>query len=81
VATISHEELRSNVTKVLRRVEAGEELMITVSGRPVASLGPAKGRCWVPSSQLTELWSAPADPTVAADLERLDGGLRDPWEH
>ena len=32
------------VAEVLRRAEAGEELTITVSGRPVASLGPAKGR-------------------------------------
>lgn len=80
MAAISHKELCSKVSEVLRRVEAGEVLTITVSGRPVASLGPARGRCWVPSSQLRELWSVPADPTVAANLERLDGGLPDPWE-
>jgi antitoxin (DNA-binding transcriptional repressor) of toxin-antitoxin stability system len=54
-------------------------LTITVSGRPVASLGPAKGRRWVPSSQLAELWRAPADPTLEADLEKVGGELRDPW--
>lgn len=79
MATISCEELFSDVSKVLRRAEAGEELMITVSGRPVASLGPAKGRCWVPSSRLAALWSEPTDLTLGADLERLDGELRDPW--
>jgi prevent-host-death family protein len=81
VRTISYKELRSNVSKVLRRAEAGEELTITVCGRPVASLAPAKGRSWVPSSQLTELWNAPDDPTLGTDLEGLDCGLRDLWEH
>lgn len=79
VATIPQKELRNNVAEVLRRAEAGEELTITVSGRPVASLGPAKGRRWVPSSQLAELWGAPADPTLEADLEKIGGELRDPW--
>jgi prevent-host-death family protein len=79
MATIPQKELRNNVAEVLRRAEAGEELTITVSGRPVASLGPARGRRWVPSSQLAELWKSPVDPTFAADLERIGGDLRDPW--
>ena len=79
MATIPQKELRNNVAEVLRRAEAGEELTITVSGRPVASLGPARGRRWVPSSQLAELWAAPADSTLEADLERMDTELRDPW--
>ena len=81
MATIRQKELRDNVAAVLRRAEAGEELTITVSGRPVASLGPARGRRWVPSSQLAELWRAPADPTLEADLAKPRGELRDPWAH
>jgi prevent-host-death family protein len=79
MATIPQKELRNNVAEVLRRAEAGEELTITVSGRPVASLGPVRGRRWVPSSQLAELWGAPADPALKADLEKMDTELRDPW--
>lgn len=37
---IPQRELRNNVTEVLRRVEAGETLVVTVSGRPVAELRP-----------------------------------------
>jgi prevent-host-death family protein len=37
-------ELRNNVSGVLRRVEAGERLRVTVSGRPVAELVPLPGR-------------------------------------
>lgn len=34
---------------------------------------------WVSGSQLTELWEAPPDTTLAADLEALGGELVDPW--
>jgi prevent-host-death family protein len=80
VATIPQKELRNHVGEVLRRAEGGEELTITVSGRPVAVLGPARGSRWVPSDQLAELWRAPADPTLELDLERIGGDLVDPWE-
>jgi prevent-host-death family protein len=79
MATIPQKELRNKVGEVLRRAEAGEEITITVSGRPVAQLGPARTRQWVPSSQLGELWAAPADPTLEQDLEKLGGELTDPW--
>lgn len=79
MATIPQKELRNKVGEVLRRAEAGEEITITVSGRPVAQLGPARTRQWVPAAQLEELWKSPADPTLEKDLERLGGELTDPW--
>ena len=33
-------ELRNNVATVLRRAAAGERVVVTVDGRPVAMLGP-----------------------------------------
>lgn len=79
MATVPQKELRNHVGEVLRRAEAGEEITITVSGRPVAQLGPARTRQWVPSAQLAELWAAPADPAFLQDLEGLGGELTDPW--
>jgi prevent-host-death family protein len=79
MATIPPKELRNHVGEVLRRAEAGEEITITVSGRPVAQLGPARTRQWVPSVQLAELWGAPTDPSLEKDLEVLAGPLTDPW--
>jgi prevent-host-death family protein len=35
-------ELRQNASDLVRRAEAGEHLVITVSGRPAAVLGPVK---------------------------------------
>lgn len=37
---IPQRELRNDVGAVLRRVEAGETLRVTVRGRPVAKLSP-----------------------------------------
>jgi prevent-host-death family protein len=76
---VQQKELRNNVGKVLRRAEDGEELTITVSGRPVARLGPAHRTQWVSSSRLGELWSEPVDPTFGKDLELMGGEMVDPW--
>jgi prevent-host-death family protein len=79
VATIPQKELRNHVGEVLRRAEAGEHITITVSGRPVAELGPIRARQWVSSRRLADLWSAPPDPTLDEDLTALGGELTDTW--
>jgi prevent-host-death family protein len=79
MATIPQKELRNNVGEVLRRAERGEEITITVSGRPVARLGPVRGRTWIDASALAELWTLPADPELGQDLEGFDADLQDPW--
>lgn len=77
--TIPQKELRNNVGEVLRRAEAGERFTITVSGRPVAELGPMRTRQWVPSAELADLWRTPPDPTLDQELQALGGELADPW--
>jgi len=79
MATIPQKELRNHVGEVLRRAEAGEQFTITVSGRPVAQLGPVRTRQWVPAAQLADLWAVPADPTLEDDLGWLAGTMTDPW--
>jgi prevent-host-death family protein len=79
VATIPQKELRNSSGEILRRAEAGEEFTITVSGRPVAHLGPARRRRWIDSTELADLWALPVDPSLARDLERFGAQLRDPW--
>jgi prevent-host-death family protein len=48
---IPHSELRNRSGEVLRRAEAGEELTITVGGRPVAHLGPVPRRQWLKKAE------------------------------
>ena len=79
MASIPQKELRNHVGEVLRRAEGGEELTITVAGRPVAELGPIRRPHWVPSSRLARLWALPPDPSLEKDLERMGGEMVDPW--
>lgn len=76
---IPQKELRNNVAEVLRRAEAGEELTITVAGRPVAQLGPAFKRRWVSGRALRSVFETPAPRDLAEDLERLPAALGDPF--
>ena len=66
-------ELRNNVSQVLRRVEAGERLRVTVSGRPVAALVPLSDRPQeMPWQQfLRSLTNARADAALADELRAL----------
>lgn len=65
---IPQKELRNHIGKVLRRVEAGENLTVTVAGRPVAELRPTGRRHWISGADLTRVWQGPAPQSMAADL-------------
>jgi prevent-host-death family protein len=78
--TIPQKELRNNIGEILRRAEAGEEFTITVSGRPVAELGPRKPRTWVSGEVVNEILKRPADPDYMLDIEEFGFELRNPWE-
>jgi prevent-host-death family protein len=50
---VSVRELRNHTAEVLRRVEAGERLRVTVDRRPVAELAPLPARAtWVPRERV-----------------------------
>ena len=80
---ISVRDLRNRVSEILRRVEAGETLEVTVNDRPVALLVPRADR---PSTLPTQefLTGLPrADPglrrELAAALTETTDDLADPW--
>lgn len=73
MADIPVRDLRNDVSAILRRVEGGERLRVTVSGRPVAELVPLSSR---PSSVSWEeferdLQRNRADAGMAAQLAQL----------
>jgi prevent-host-death family protein len=51
VTAISSSQLRNSTAHLLERVEGGEELVITVDGRPVARLVPMGSRQWIPRAE------------------------------
>jgi prevent-host-death family protein len=69
-ATVSVRELRNRVSEVLRRVEAGERLTVTVNGRPVATLEPiSPKRRFIPWDEAMEMIRRnPADPAMLDDI-------------
>lgn len=73
MTSIPARELRNDVSAVLRRVEAGERLTITVSGRPVADLVPLDTKPRFISREQFVAWfaDAQADPGLADDLREL----------
>ncbi len=70
---IAARELRNDVSAVLRRVEAGEELTITVSGRPTARLVPIQRRpASIPWGVFAEAMTrVAADPALADELAEM----------
>lgn len=79
MAMIPQKELRNQVGEVLRRVEAGETLTVTVAGRPVAELAPAARRRWITGRALADVWRGPAPHALDEDLGQLGAGLVDPF--
>ena len=72
-------ELRQDASDLVRRVQAGEEITITVSGRPSARLIPAHANQWRSWTEIAELLRGPEDPDWQQDRQLLDDQLRDPW--
>jgi prevent-host-death family protein len=83
-ARIPVRELRNHVSEVLRRVEAGETLEVTVNDRPVALLVPRHGRPrTLPTRDfLAGLPMADSKLTedLAAELTETTDDLTDPWQ-
>lgn len=66
---VSVRDLRNHTADVLRRVEAGERLRVTVDRRPVAELIPLPARSpWVPRRRMLESL-VQADPGLRDDLD------------
>lgn len=73
-------DLRNDTRGVLSRVAAGERVVITVRGVPVAELRSLEdeGKTWLPSATvLARLTSNQADAGLRDDLARLAGGTLD----
>ncbi|HWX45774.1 MAG TPA: type II toxin-antitoxin system prevent-host-death family antitoxin [Solirubrobacteraceae bacterium] len=77
---VASRELRNNVAGLLRRVQAGERVVLTTRGKPVASLVPLEPtrRRWLPRAELVKrLALVRADPGLREDLARLAGETTD----
>jgi prevent-host-death family protein len=74
-------ELRQNPAPVLRAVEAGAEVTISVSGRAVARIVPLETPAWVDGDRAERIFTVSADTGWEAELRsaREDDTVDDPW--
>ena len=70
--TVGLRRLRQRASDLVRRVEAGEEVTITVAGRPSARLVPVSPRTWRRWDEVAGLFAGPADDAWTDDRDRLD---------
>ena len=78
--TIPQRELRNRIGQVLRQVERGQQVRITVNGRPVADLVPIGGtrRTFVQRDAVSHLLErAPLDRAFTRDIETAAGATVD----
>jgi prevent-host-death family protein len=68
--TITQRELRNDSGRVLREVQAGQVLVVTRNGTPVAELRPVPPRRFVPRSVIAD--AAHRSPRVDAARFRAD---------
>jgi prevent-host-death family protein len=69
--SIPQRELRNEISRVLRDVEAGESFEVTVDGRPVAKIVPIeRRRTWVPREVVERIIrEVPLDPGFMRDVD------------
>lgn len=80
MSEVASRDLRNDTAGVLRRVQSGEDITITVKGRPVAVLSAARPqrRRWLTANEfLARLHRAQADPGLRDDLAALAGETTD----
>jgi len=70
---VASRQLRNGTRALLDRVAAGEDITITVDGRPVAKLVPPETRQrWMPRDAFSaRILRHQADPSLSADLTAL----------
>lgn len=79
MTTVGLRELRQGASDLVRRVEAGEEITISVSGRPSAVLVPVRPTRWRAWRDVGDLFRGTADPDWADDRDLVAQEIQDPW--
>ncbi len=80
MATVGLRELRQDASELVRRVEAGEEIGITVAGRLAARLVSAAPRRWQRWADVADLFTGRPDPGWETDRDLIDQSFANPWE-
>ncbi|HEY3845333.1 MAG TPA: type II toxin-antitoxin system prevent-host-death family antitoxin [Acidimicrobiales bacterium] len=77
--TVGLRELRQRASEIVRQVEEGHEMTVTVQGRPAVRLVPITRSRWRRLADVREAFGgAPVDAAAwRADMEQIDESIRD----
>lgn len=78
--TVGLRELGEDASALVRRVENGEQITITVAGRERARLVPAQSPRWRTWTDIDDLFRGLSDQSWAEGRELVDDNITDPWE-
>ncbi len=80
MTTVGLRQLRQDASELVRRVESGEEIEITVAGRLAARMVPAAPRRWQRWDDIADLFAGRPDPDWERDRDLIDQSMVNPWE-
>ncbi len=80
MTSVGLRELRQDASDLVRRVENGEEIQITVAGRLAARLVPVAPRQWQRWNDVADLFVGRPDPDWERDRDLIDQSIVSPWE-
>lgn len=80
MATVGLRELRQDASELVRRVENGEEIDITVAGRLAARLIPAAPKRWQRWDDVARLFAGRGDPDWEHDRDLINQTIVNPWD-
>lgn len=72
-------ELRQDASELVRRVEAGEQIDITVAGRLAARMVPVAPKRWQTWDAIADVFTGPPDADWQRDLDLIDQSIMNPW--
>ncbi len=73
-------ELRQDASELIRRVETGELIDITVAGRLAARIVPVTPKRWQTWDAIAGLFHGPHDPNWQSDQALIDQSIKNPWD-
>lgn len=80
MGTVGLRELRQDASELVRRVEGGEEIEITVAGRLAARMVPATAKRWQRWDEVADAFAGRPDPDWERDRDLIDQAVGNPWE-
>lgn len=80
MATTGLRELRQRASDLVKQAEAGQVITVSVSGRPVAELGPVRREQWRRWADVACVFEGPADPEWTEDRDLVDQTPLDPFD-